>query len=122
MDTPELYRHRHSGTLYWLIGHVPGTKNLVVVPKRETSKSYTIGTDELSQYYDKVADDVFEAHRTYKSISTNATFRVESIHVHPVDDVTVAFGWYQRDGSTEVHPTTFFSADRENWEPHEPTI
>jgi hypothetical protein len=121
MDTPELYRHRHTGTLYWLIGHVPGTKNLVVVPKSETIKSYTIGTDELSQYYELVPEDTFEVHRTYKSISTGATFLVESLHVHPTDDVTVAFGWYQRDGSREIHPQVFYLSDRENWEPHEAT-
>ncbi len=116
---PDLYRHRHSGTLYWLIGHVPGSKNLVVVPKNEHSKPYIIGTDELSQYYDLVPEDVFELHRTYKSKSTFATYRVESLHVHPEDDVTVAFGWYYRSWGTNPTPLVVFGSDRPNWEPIE---
>lgn len=101
----DLLKHSLSGSLYYYVGDHP-TRNIVVISTPDGVHSYSIGDNELSQYYDLAPPERqhLEKYCKYKNTATLAHYEIRDTFVYPDSDKRVTFAWCRRSETGNYFP------------------
>lgn len=113
----DFLKHKLTASKYYYVGDHP-TRPVVVISTPDGVKSYSIGENELSQYYElappeRLALEKYDVYTNTRSLSFSR-YEIRDTYVHPVTAKRVTFAWVTRE-SGYIFPVFIHEEDYPNF-------